>query len=113
MGMNQGISSKNVRHSTAPKREPRTHAKHPGGVSQYGGAQGDHVTTHGGGQTGYRGDPVNIGPGYKNPVGPTNMALQGPGAGCNIMKSGGQGTWGETNPGQPRPNRQRDALSNE
>ena len=58
-----GLHSRNVRHSTAPKVESKPYAKNPGGVSQYGGAQGDHVTTHGGGATGYKGDPVNLGRG--------------------------------------------------
>jgi hypothetical protein len=106
-----GLHSKNVSHRTAAKVEPRPHAKGPAGVSQFGQMQGTHITH--GKESDYRGDPVNIGPGYKNPVGPTNMALQGPGAGCNIMPHGGQGRHGATNPGNPRPNRQRDALSNE
>jgi hypothetical protein len=98
-----------VKHSTAPNSEPRTHAKDPGGVGQYGLAQGSHFTH--GKDSDYRGDLVNIGCGYRNPVGPTNMALQGPGAGCNIMKSGQQNTWGATNPGNPQP-KGRDILDN-
>jgi hypothetical protein len=94
-----GLHSRNVRHSTAPKVEPRAHAKSPGGVSQYGAHVGDHITNKSG--TGYRGDPVNIGCGYQNPVGPTNMALSGPGAGREVMGSGGQGMHGATNPGMP------------
>ena len=106
-----GLHSRVVRHSTAPKVEPRAHAKSPGGVSQYGAHVGDHATSHGGSATGYRGDPVNIGRGYQNPVGPTNMALSGPGAGREVMRSGGQGTHGSV-AGSPRP-QGRGILNNE
>jgi hypothetical protein len=95
-----GLHSRNVRHSTAPKVEPRAHAKNPGGVSQFGEAIGNKIT-HVAGNTPYRGDPINAGRGYQNPVAPTNMALSGPGAGREVMRSGGQGTHGATNPGMP------------
>jgi hypothetical protein len=104
-----GLHSRVVKHSTAPKVEPRPHAKGPGGVSQYGQMQGTHITH--GTESGYRGDPVNIGPGYRNPVGPTNMALQGPGAGCNIMPHGGQGRHGPV--AGTRPTAGRGILNNE
>jgi hypothetical protein len=110
MGMNQGISSKNVRHTTAAKTEPRPKAINPGGVGQLGEAQGRHSTNKG--DSDYSGDKWSLGPGYRNPVGPTNMALEGPGAGCNIMPHGGQGRHGAPNPGQPRP-QGRGILTNE
>ena len=60
--------------------------------------------------TGWRPGPLYGGKGYNNPVGPTNMALSGPGAGREVLRGGGQGTHGSVNPGNPPPNRQRDAL---
>ena len=112
MSRNQGIRSKNVRHVTAPKVEPRAHARNPAAVAQYGALVGSHVTNKG--DTGYRGDPDYVRSGYNNPVGPTNMALSGPGAGKNkIMPSGGQGRHGPVNPGNTPPNRYRDALEQE
>ena len=52
-----------------------------------------------GGSTGWRPGPLYGGKGYSNPVGPTNMALSGPGAGREVMRSGGQGQHGAANPG--------------
>src|SRR6516165_5298217 len=104
-----GLHSRNVRHTTAPKVEPRAYARNPGAAGQYGQAQGSHVTR--GEESKYRGEPdPTMRRGYNNPVGPTNMALSGPGAGREVLRSGGQGTHGSVNPGNPPPNRQRDAL---
>jgi hypothetical protein len=49
--------------------------------------------------------------GYNNPVGPTNMALEGPGAGRKVYDAGSQSTHGATNPGNPRPSPDRHILS--
>ena len=106
-----GLHSRNVRHSSAPKVEPRSHRVREPAVAQIGGNYGDHVTQ--GGSTGWRPGPLYGGKGYSNPVGPTNMALSGPGAGREILRSGGQGTHGATNPGNPRPNPLREALEGE
>jgi len=74
----------------------------------YGEHVGNHRTAFGGGQTRYKGEPDTMTRGYQNPVRPTNMALSGPGAGREVMRSGGQGTHGSTNPGNPRPNPRRE-----
>jgi hypothetical protein len=66
MARNQGIKSKNVKHTTAPKTEPRSHAKVVAGVAQIGTAQGNHVTEQG--STGYGGVSPNAGRGFQ-PVG--------------------------------------------
>ena len=55
-----------------------------------------------GGSTGWRPGPLYGGKGYSNPVGPTNMALSGPGAGRQILKSGQQSQHGEV-AGSPSP----------
>src|SRR6516165_12647528 len=106
-----GYGSRNVKHVTGPKVEPRSHRVREPGVAQIGGNYGDHVTR--GGSTGWRPGSIYGGAGYSNPVGPTNMALSGPGAGREILRSGGQGTHGATNPGNPRPNPRREALEGE
>jgi hypothetical protein len=107
-----GLHSKNVRHVTAPKVEPRAKRVREPAVSQIGGSYGDHTTNKG--ETGWRPGPLYGGKGYNNPVGPTNMALSGPGAGKNrIMPAGGQGCHGPVDPGNPRPNRYRDPLNQE
>jgi hypothetical protein len=104
-----GLHSKVVKHSTNPKVEPRAYARNPGAAGQYGQSQGSHVTR--GEESKYRGEPdPTMRRGYNNPVGPTNMALSGPGAGREVLRSGGQGTHGGTNPGSPRP-AGRDILS--
>jgi hypothetical protein len=94
----QGISSKNVRHTTAPKSEPRPHARNPAAVAQYGGLVGNHITSKS--STRYRGEPDYARRGYQNPVGPSSMALSGPGAGREVLRSGGQGQHGQVNPGK-------------
>ena len=110
-GSGGGYGSRNVKHVTAPKVEPRSHRVREPAVAQIGGNYGDHVTR--GGSTGCRPGSIYGGAGYSNPVGPTNMALSGPGAGREILRSGGQGTHGATNPGNPRPNPRREALEGE
>jgi hypothetical protein len=107
-----GLHSRNVRHSTAPKVEPRPHARNPATVAQYGALVGNHAT-HQGKLTPYRGEPDFTRAGYSPPQGPTNMALSGPGAGREVMRSGGQGTHGQPAAGNPPPNRQREALEGE
>jgi hypothetical protein len=98
-----------VKHSTAPKSEPRAYARNPGAAGQYGQLQGSHVTR--GDESGYRGEPDPLTRrGYNNPVGPTSMALSGPGAGREVMRSGGQGCHGTPAQGNP-PAQGRDTLS--
>jgi hypothetical protein len=98
------------RHTTAPKVEPRAYARNPGAAGQYGQSQGSHVTR--GEESRYRGEPdPTMRRGYNNPVGPTSMALSGPGAGREVLRSGGQGTHGAVNAGNPRPVSDRHILS--
>jgi hypothetical protein len=103
-----GALSKNVRHVTAAKTEPRPEAVHPGGVGQLGEKQGSHVT--GDRESKYRGDPFYNRKGYTPPVGPANMALSGPGAGREVMPSGGQGRHGAPAPGNA-PAKSTDILN--
>jgi len=104
-----GLHSKVVKHSTNPKVEPRAYARNPGAVGQYGNILGSHVTR--GRDSTYRGEPDPLTRrGYNAPVGPTNMALSGPGAGREIMPAGGQGTHGSVAPGNA-PSKTRDTLA--
>src|SRR5262249_11777847 len=90
----------------------------PAGVAMFGTMQGDHSTAHGGAPTGYKGErlhsdrsfqPVKIG----NEVA-LNVGKGGCGTGRTLYgQAGSQGTHGATNPGNPRPNRYRDALEQE
>src|SRR6516165_8969472 len=101
-GSGGGYGSRNVKHVTASKVEPRPRAVSPGGVAQLGNAQGSHVTR--GEESDYRGDPFYRGKGYATPVGPTdNVAACGVGGGRKVYASGSQGVQGATNPGNPRP----------
>jgi hypothetical protein len=54
--------------------------------------QGNHITSVV--NTNYRGEGLERGRGYNAPVGPTNLAQQGPGAGREVMKSGQQSQHG-------------------
>jgi hypothetical protein len=89
----------------------------PAGVAQIGSSVGDHVTRVG--STGYRGEKLHnpernaqFAP-FGNRVA-LNVGKGGPGTGRTLYgQSGSQGTHGSTNPGNPRPNRQRDALEGE
>ena len=110
-GSGGGYGSRVVRHVTAPKTEPRPHARNPARVAQYGALVGDHVTNKG--STGYKGDPDFTRKGYSPPVGPTdNVKAVGVGGGRTIYEQGTQCQTG-TNPGNPRPNRYRDPLNND
>jgi hypothetical protein len=99
-GSGGGYGSRTVKHTTAAKVEPRAYARNPGAVAQYGALVGDHVTRAG--SSGYRGEPdPTMRRGYNNPVGPTNMALSGPGAGRKIYGSGSQQMYGSGGPEKP------------
>ena len=97
-----GLHSKVVKHSTNPKVEPKAYGRNPGAVAQYGAHVGNHRTAFGGGQTRYKGEPDTMKRGYQNPVGPTSMALSGPGSGRTIYKTGTQDQHGNV-AGSPRP----------
>jgi hypothetical protein len=98
-----GLHSRNVRHVSAPKVEPKPYAKRPAGVSQLGYAVGDH-TTNRPGSSGYKGESMDRGRGYATPVGISDpVKAVGVGGGRDVHPCGGQGTHGATNPGNPRP----------
>jgi hypothetical protein len=80
----------------APKVEPRAFAMNPEGVSQYGQAQGNHVSgIEGGGKTVQGGvKSIYAGPGYQGgPVGPT-PTVAGPGGGRTVQHCGSQSQHG-------------------
>jgi hypothetical protein len=94
-----------------------SHSTRPGGVGQIGQKQGSHVTRYS--DSDYRGErlhnpakdfqPVKFG----NEVA-LNVGKGGCGTGRTLYgQAGSQGTHGATNPGNPPPNRQRDALEQE
>jgi hypothetical protein len=113
MAMNQGIRSRNVRHTTAPKVEPRAKRVREQRVGQIGTMMGDHVTNKD--STGYRPGPLYGGRGYNAPYGITDpVKAVGVGGGRTLYgQSGSQGCHGQPAAGNPPPNRQRDALENE
>ena len=87
-----------------------------GGVGQIGASQGSH-TTRGRSDTGYRGEPLyggrSFGPvKFGNEVA-LNVGKGGCGTGRTIYQTGSQGTQGSVTPGNPPPNRQRDAAEQE
>jgi hypothetical protein len=107
-----GLHSRVVSHRSAPKVEPRPHARNPARVAQYGAMVGDHAT-HQGKSSKYRGEPDFTRAGYSPPVGPTdNVKAVGVGGGRTIYEHGTQCQTG-TNPGSPRPNPRHDALEGE
>jgi hypothetical protein len=108
-----GLHSRNVRHVTAPKREPKAHARNPGAVAQYGALVGNHATDKSSSLR-YRGEPDYVRQGYATPVGISDpVKAVGVGGGREVMPCGGQGTHGATNPGNPRPNTYREPLEQE
>jgi hypothetical protein len=71
----------------------------PAGVSQLGQMQGDHVTTHGGGDTGYRGERLHNDRSFQPVKFGNELALNvkggGPGTGRTLHgQSGSQGCHG-------------------
>lgn len=110
---NQGIKSRNVRHVSAPKMEPRAKAINPGGVNMLGNMVGDHIT-EGRRASKYRGEPLYRGPGYNAPLGITDpVKAVGVGGGRTIHSCGSQGQQGAPAPGNPPPNTYRDATEQE
>jgi hypothetical protein len=107
---NQGINSKNVRHVTAPKSEPKPYAKRPAGAAALGSFYGDHTTSRPG-SSGFKGEKLDGGRGYSPPVGPTNnVAAVGVGGGRQIHRTGSQGMQGQPAPGNP-PSKSTDILN--
>jgi len=112
MGRNQGIQGKNVVHRPHGKTEPRANKYRPQGVSQYGQMQGSHITREK--ESDYRGEPKRGGRGYEPPGMISDpVKAVGVGGGRTIHSCGSQGLQGSTNPGNPRPNTQRDAAEQE
>jgi len=88
----------------------------PAGVSQLGNKQGSHVTHDR--ESDYRGERLHNDRSFQPvPFGnevALNVGKGGCGTGRNLYgQAGSQGTHGAINPGNPRPNRQRDALEQE
>jgi hypothetical protein len=117
MGMNQGIKSKNV---VRPNVRTGTGSKsaRPAGVAMLGSMQGDHVTTHGGSATGYRGEKLHNDRSFQPVKFGNEVALNVGKGGCGTGRTlygqaGSQGTHGAANPGSPRPNPRHDALEQE
>ncbi len=94
-----GISSNKLVQSKAPKAEPRARAISPGGADQLGQKVGPRRAV----------EPLDAGPGYRTPVGPSSNMGVGPGANRQVHRCGSQGTHGPVNRGQSSP--ARDILS--
>jgi hypothetical protein len=86
-----GPKSRNVKHTTAPKVEPRARGINPSGVAQLGALVGDHVTGRGGRSVGYRGEELVRGKGYATPVGVSDpVKAVGVGGGRTLHGQAGQ-----------------------
>jgi hypothetical protein len=97
-----GIASNKVVHRPHGKTEPIANKYRPQGVSQYGQMQGTHTTNRT--ESNYRGEPKRGGRGYEPPGMISDpVKAVGVGGGREVMRSGGQGTHGAVNPGNPRP----------
>src|SRR5262249_6726394 len=104
-----GISSNKVVHRPHGKTEPVANKYRPQGVSQWGQAQGSHVTR--GGESNYRGEPKRGGRGYEPPGMISDpVRAVGVGGGRTIYASGSQGMTGRPAPGNA-PAKNRDILS--
>jgi hypothetical protein len=101
-----GIHSKNVVRKPIREGTSRRQGYHVAGVAQQGQKQGSHVMSSGinRGDTGYRGESIFGGAGYKSQLGNSvalNVGGGGPGKGRTVMACGQQGTHGSVVPGQP------------
>jgi len=111
-GSGGGIGMNKIVHRPHGKTEPIANKYRPQGVSQYGGMQGSHMTH--GGDSNYRGEPKRGGRGYEPPGMISDpVKAVGVGGGRTIYQAGTQGVQGQPAAGNPRPNRQRDALDQE
>jgi hypothetical protein len=111
-GSGGGYGSRPVSHRSAPKAEPRARGQNPSAVAQLGEHVGDHITNKA--STGYRGEQLVRGRGYEPPGMISDpVKAVGVGGGRTIYKTGTQCQTGPVNPGNPPPNRQRDALEGE
>ena len=111
-----GIASR-VNVSPSVRTGTGSRGAHPGGVAQLGQHVGDH-TTNRPGSSGYRGEPLHNNRNFNPTKFGNEVALNVGKGGCGTRRTlygqaGSQGTHGATNPGSPRPNARRDALSGE
>jgi hypothetical protein len=88
----------------------------PGGAEGIGKSYGSHITNKS--DTGYRGPQFYTGKQFQSGVKfgnevALNVGKGGCGTGRTIHSTGSQGTHGSVNPGNPPPNRYRDALEQE
>jgi hypothetical protein len=80
-----GLTSNKVVHSKGGKVEPRSRAVNPGGADQLGQAMANRRSM----------PPLEAGPGYKEPKGPTSLMVNGPkGQGRELHPCGSQGFHG-------------------
>jgi hypothetical protein len=87
-----GLGMSKVVRAKAPKVEPKSRAINPGGADQLGQAMAlKRAVT-----------PLEAGPGYSTPVGPTSGMVNGPkGQGRELHRCGSQGFHGAASQGQP------------
>jgi hypothetical protein len=74
-----GYEGRNVTHTRNPKQEPASYQVTPGRTSTIGQSI-----------YGWNKGPIHNGPGYSNPIGPSDSMGQGPGANRVVMRSGSQ-----------------------
>jgi hypothetical protein len=88
-----GLGMSKVVHRQSPKAEPKSTAINPGGAAQLGSkALAPKYAT-----------PLEAGPGYSTPVGPSSSIGQGPGANRQVHRCGSQGQHGSPVAGEARP----------
>jgi len=115
MSRNQGIKSKNVTHPSV-RTGSGSHSTRPAGTAQIGLMYGTHTTNRR--ESDFRGERLH------NPSRDTQFTPFGneiavntvckPGGSRNLHgQAGSQRQWGDANPGNPPPNRQRDPLNND
>jgi len=88
----------------------------PGGAASLGQVYGNHVTNRD--HTDYRGPKFHSDQTFHSDVKfgnevSLNVGKGGPGTGRDVHACGSRGLQGSVNPGQPRPNTQRDPLNND
>ena len=89
VGAGGGTGNRTIKHSAAPKTEPKARAINPRAVSQIGSQMGNHITGKGAPVRGAV-ENINAGRGYM-PVGPTdNVAAVGVGKGRTVYGCGTQ-----------------------
>jgi hypothetical protein len=102
-----GISSNKVVHRPHGKTEPIANKYRPQGVSQWGQAQGSHITHDK--ESSYRGEPKRGGRGYEPPGMISDpVKAVGVGGGRTIYKTGSQEKYGSGGAEKPAG---RDILS--